>query len=89
MLSRVTADVYVHVQLMKTVDLWDYLLQGKCLEGCRGCRVGEGGLGAHVVWSLGMTTWRNKRLQQGAVTLHVCTCTCTYMHMVEDHETPQ
>ena len=25
--------------------------KGKCLKGCRGCRVGEGGLGAYVVWS--------------------------------------
>ena len=53
----------VHVQLTGTVDLWDYLprrMEGKCLEECRGCRVGEGGLGAHVLWSLGMTTWRNQ-----------------------------
>ena len=26
MLSRVTTDVHVHVQLMRTVELWDYLL---------------------------------------------------------------
>ena len=30
------------------------------MEGCRGCRVRESGLEALVVWSLGMTTWRNK-----------------------------
>ena len=28
--------------------------KGKCLERCRGCRVGVGGLGAYVVWSVGM-----------------------------------
>ena len=39
------------------VDLWDYLLlrmEGEVLGGMGGCRVGVGGLGAYVVWSLGM-----------------------------------
>ena len=46
------------------MDLWDYLLlsvEGEVLGGMKGCRVGEGGLGAHVLWSLGTTTWRNHR----------------------------
>ena len=51
--------IYVHVQLMGTVDMWDYLLlwmEGKVPGGMQGL--------------------------QGP-------CTCTYMHMVEDHETSQ
>ena len=42
----------------------------------RGCRVGEGGLGAHVVWYLGMTTWRNKM-----TSVRCRDSTCMYMHM--------
>ena len=44
------------------VDLWDYLLrmEGEVLGGMQGCRVGEGGLEVHVLWSLGMMIWRNQ-----------------------------
>ena len=64
------------VVTLNAVDLWDYLLcmmEGEVL----GCRVVEGGLGAHVVWSLGMTLSGNLLTPtrcSDPVPVNTCTC---------------
>ena len=51
------------------------------LEGCRGCRVAKGGQRAHVVWSRGMTTGRNKMTSTRVVGFDNCVDSpqCSYL----------
>ena len=79
--------MYIHVQLMRTVDLWDYLLlRIEVLGGMQGLQ-GKGGWSGG---SCGVVSWHDDKEEQDDLSkvqlpyMHVHD-----MYMVEDHATPQ